>query len=259
MFYAIDEDHSLLGTFDLSTGVWADLGMVHETVHSESQRVKNLEAMAYDWHTGQLLAVSNSSGSGSANLFAINPTTAEALLIGGVGFGDIRGLSYDPLTDMLLATRKADGDRTEFLSIDPATGAGTSLGTLDLGHVEALARDPLNGTLYGSVADRKRLVTVDLGALSYFEFNKHDYKKVEALGFDESGRLFGVDDNGLVLEFNTADGSALALTDTRATGDLDAMTFVYTSTVPEPAALLVCLFGGLLTLARKRWMRIRHG
>ena len=67
----------------------------------------------------------------ASSLFAIDPATGLATLIGPTGFADaISGIKFDPLTGTLYGILGNDCTGARLITIDPATGSGTLVGVL---------------------------------------------------------------------------------------------------------------------------------
>ena len=87
--------------------------------------------------------VGSGDGSGSGNsqgstLVTVDQATGALTKVGGIGFGRVSGLIYDPIGDTLFATGgnatfsdSAIDFNTQLLAIDRNTGVGTAIGPVN--------------------------------------------------------------------------------------------------------------------------------
>ncbi len=257
VFFGIDKGSSMLGRVDLATGEWTSVGQVWDLSGGQQSVINNLEAMTFDWDTGRLLVV-RSQGNNPSQLFEVDPLTGGAALLGAVGYSGIRGLAYDAENDRLVGVRM-QGSSTQLLSIDAFSGAATVLGTMTgLGTVTDLALNPLTGELFGSVPGRRALVQLDPANPSqYTLLDRHGEREVDALAFDHSGDLYGINRRDDVLRFDVATGLDTDTGFNVPYNNVDAMVFVQDSfvSVPAPAIWMPLLLSGVVILrAEQRWM-----
>jgi hypothetical protein len=102
---------------------------------------------AVDAQAGTLLSVSKDSGT---------PTVLGPL---GPDATDVRALTFDPASGLLLGVDAAHGD---LVAIDPASGHARRMLTLAAGALECLACAPLGGTFHGVVRSDGALHQIDL-------------------------------------------------------------------------------------------------
>ncbi|MFG0304674.1 MAG: hypothetical protein ACF8Q5_00520 [Phycisphaerales bacterium JB040] len=146
----------------------------------------------------------------TSTLARIDPATGAATTVGAVD-AFVGGLTYDPRSGMLLATRRnltdTDWFDDDLVAIDPPTGATTVIGSLGIKSVSSLAYDPTTATLYGHSDVEDSLLTIDTesGEVQIIGPTGHD--GMPAMVFDpDSRRLFGA---------TTLAGAALHEIDTR--------------------------------------------
>lgn len=109
------------------------------------------------------------SSRGEATLYAIDPSTGSATLIGPIGFDAVSGMDFDPDTGLLYATAK----RSNFgphvlLEIDPCTGRGVEIGLTNVEDIDSnntatdLSFTNSDSLLYGFLMSREDLATLDV-------------------------------------------------------------------------------------------------
>jgi uncharacterized protein YjiK len=134
----------MLYSINRSTGATTAIG---------SLGVTDMGALEYDVSTGKLYgAVGSPAGDG---LYEINPATAQASLIGNIGFfhddhnNTVSGLAVHPVTNVLYGIVSGPTTRwSALIEIDKNTGAGSLLGT-NGSHISGLAFHPDTAILYG--------------------------------------------------------------------------------------------------------------
>jgi hypothetical protein len=133
--------------------------------------------------------------------------------MGNLGFADVGGLAFDPVTGTLYGT---DDNTDNLITIDTATGAGTIVGHLGLSgffNVAGLAFDPGTGTLYGSNVSANQLVTIDTATGSATVVGPLGFEQVAGLDFDSSSNtLYGTDiESETLITIDPATGAGTAV------------------------------------------------
>jgi len=123
--YGISTVVDELVSIDPSTGVVTIIGDI-----TPGNVLGNVvvEAIAFDSAAGVLYGLSQGI---NGTLLTLDTTTGAASIVGGfdaVGYGDIRGLAYDPVSDALYGAAGGGGPGT-LIELDRTTGAGTPIGT----------------------------------------------------------------------------------------------------------------------------------
>lgn len=149
---------------------------------------------------------------GAATLYNMDQANGTATPIGGgVGTDGIGDLTSDtrPASPTLWGVRIASGDvLDELVTIDPATGAATGSVPITIaptvagappGHMTSIAFDPVSGELYGNTsvafgAPFEALYRIDPTTGNTSFIGRITFDNVFALGFDQTGNLFGVSD-----------------------------------------------------------------
>jgi sugar lactone lactonase YvrE len=119
--------------------------------------------LAYDRMRGRFYG-SRFNPAGPDDLFAIDPVTGQASLIGAIaGAVDISGLGFDPNTDTLYGIDQGDG---RLYRISLTTGAATPAGAGLNPGTGGIDYDPVTATLYGvqDGAQGTRLIRIDTGS-----------------------------------------------------------------------------------------------
>jgi len=116
--------------------------------------VGNVVGLAFDplGPIGVLYAMSDSGA-----LFAVNPATAVAVLLGSET-RDVRGLSFDPITGTLFGI---DQLRDQLVSVSATTGASQTIASLGFKDITGLAFDPNTNTLFGVEEVSDQLLVFD--------------------------------------------------------------------------------------------------
>jgi len=172
---------------------------------------------------------------GDATLYGMNQTTGAATPIGPVGTDSVGDLTSDtrPGSPTLWGVRigTSDQDADQLLTIDPATGAETgsvpiafppSTNGIPHGHMTSIAFDPVSGVLYGNTtvgfgAPFDALYKIDptTGATTFV--GRILFDNVFALGFDQTGDLFGVADaTDELISISLASGNGTHVANLRA-------------------------------------------
>ena len=171
---------------------------------------------------------------GPATLYRMDQSSGAAAAIGPVGYDSVGDLTSDtrPGSATLWGVRIASGEALDsLLTIDPVTGAQTGSVSITIpkvvtgalpGHMTSIAFDPVSGTLFGNTtvgfgAPADALYTIDplTGAASFL--GDIGFSDVFALGFDQSGKLFGVSDfSNQLLSIDTSTGVGSAISAIRA-------------------------------------------
>ena len=146
---------------------------------------------------------------GASTLYRMDQVGGAAAAVGPVGLDAMGDLTSDtrPGTETLWGVRIASGDALDSLvTIDPATGAAINSVPITIpaaaaapGHMTSIAFDPKSGVLYGNTsiafgAPVEALYTIDPTTGNATFIGRITFDNVFALGFDQSGKLFGVSD-----------------------------------------------------------------
>lgn len=165
-------DAGVLGTLDLDTGRFTELGEVG-TGSGELGRVEldDIDGLTFDPATGFLYGTARRSGEDL--LLRLDPATGAVVegAVGGADYGvvagveglrDIDDIAIDPSDGQMYAVANDDGRDDRLVRIDKATGAATDIGPMQAEDVEGLgfAGDQLIGTT-GKVHGREGLWDVD--------------------------------------------------------------------------------------------------
>jgi len=195
----LDEDSRSLVRVDVNAIEPVAVKLGH--IVFDGDRVKEMEAMAFDPITRKFLIVSNKKG---GKLFALDPAQIpspsspgdiEVELIGILGSTHIDGIAIHPETGEMFGV---DTEREVLLRIDRSTAETTSVGPLGFGNVEGLAfTKTAKPVLFGIDNDTKRLITIDTetGKGQTVSGEKVGFRNVECLEFSPDGTLFGFSDH----------------------------------------------------------------
>lgn len=155
---------------------------------------------------------------GQTDLFSLNQGTGAVSSIGASGQDNIADLT----SDTRLGSQHVWGIRIpskELFEFNPATGAATSVATLNSpDSMVSIAFNPVDGKLYGNTsfgfgAPFDSLYQIDPTTGNTTLVGRITFNNVFALGFDQSGTLFGVSDiaNQLIsISTITGNGSLVA-------------------------------------------------
>jgi outer membrane protein assembly factor BamB len=174
-----------------------------------------------------LLTVAGFSPAVATPLFLVQEQAGNDLLlrfdagtlttVGSIGFGDVRGLAYDPLTDTLYGLSRTS-DR--LITIDMTTGAGTAVSTnpfLPGGSNTAEMTFDEDGDLFalgriGDMTGVDTLFSVDETTGVASTIGSLGIPLLSGLAFDPiSGGLFGTTFNGDLYSVNATTGAATFL------------------------------------------------
>jgi len=100
---------------------------------------------------------SNEGGAGNSSLYRVDPNTAEAQLIGDIGFKGVTGFAFLP-DGRLVASARGEGEERSaiLIEINPVTGAGSLIGTIgeevigECARAPGLSVDPMTSTLFAT-------------------------------------------------------------------------------------------------------------
>ena len=157
--------------------------------------------------------------SGPTDLFKINQASGLVSSVGPSGQDNLGDLTSDtrPGSERLWGVRIASSELFEF---NPATGAATSAALLDSpDKMVSIAFDPVGGKLYGNTsagfgAPFDALYEINPATGSTTFIGRILFDNVFALGFDQSGKLFGVSDaTDDLISINTATGNGTFIAD----------------------------------------------
>ena len=156
--------------------------------------------------------------SGSATLYTVNESTGALSSVGAVGFdnvGDLTGDGVSKLWGIQITTNS-------LIDIDPVTGAGTlgpaisgTAGVVGAGAfpIVSIAYDGATGVLYGNTsqgygAPNDELYSINTTTGVATDVGNIGAPDVYALGFSQSGQLYGIDSNCNLLNINTTTGAS---------------------------------------------------
>jgi hypothetical protein len=145
-------NNDLLITIDRGTGnlINGFFGNAREFLEITGTGIQaDVDDIAFDPNTGQLLAVNSVSGT-NTRYISINPITAVGTVVSIVGVGDFEGLGYyntGELYGTTGAVAKTGYPENTIYRINKATGVGTKLDSLYAGAKDTEACDCLTGPL----------------------------------------------------------------------------------------------------------------
>ena len=149
--HRMNGSYDLLFVIDRATGSFVDnhFGVDRDFVKIKGTSVMHdVDDIAFNPFSGQLLAVNNSGNGDSARYITIDPSDGSSTVISIVGVGDFEGIGYYNTGELYGTTGivNAPGyaDNT-FYQIDRNTGVGTRLDTLYSGAIDVEACDCLTG------------------------------------------------------------------------------------------------------------------
>ncbi|PCJ64397.1 MAG: hypothetical protein COA58_13670 [Bacteroidetes bacterium] len=111
---------------------------------------EDVDDIAFNPNTGQLLAVNNENSGDSTRYISIDPTTGTGTVISIVGVGDFESLGYYNTGELYGTTGVEDAggySANTFYQIARTTGIGTKLDSLYSGAIDVEACDCLTGPL----------------------------------------------------------------------------------------------------------------
>ncbi|MCV6615196.1 MAG: IPTL-CTERM sorting domain-containing protein [Cellvibrionaceae bacterium] len=146
----------------------------------------------------------------TSNLYAFDPETPSATLIGATGLNGITGIDIHPQSGILYGVvgggRCNAADRS-LVTIDKSTGVATTIASLS-GRVVSDISFNAAGTLYAFAPRDDELITIDINTGASTTIGSISNNNSAGLSFDSSGALFMVDDSNLY-QLNPADASVL--------------------------------------------------
>ena len=201
----------------------------------------------------------------STPLYDISTSTGAASAIGPNADDNIGDLTSDTRagSETIWGVRIASN---ELVTFDPSTGLVTSRVTMDSADkMTSLAFDPVSGVLYGNTtvgfgAAFDALYSIDPTTGGTTFIGRILFSNVFALGFDQSGNLYGVSDaTSELIEINTTTGNGTSIAALRLSSIYDiasdpdtdimyatssATTSLYTIDVTNGALSLIGPHGG---------------
>jgi hypothetical protein len=134
-------------------------------------------------------------------LVRVDPSTGTQQPIGPLGFDEVQGVTYDPVSATLYG---ADLATDQLLEIDVHTGAASPVGPLGFTRVYCLALDPNSGVMYACDAATDQLLVVEPTTGAGSPVGPLVFKDVRGLAMDSlAGVLYGANrSNGLFLEID---------------------------------------------------------
>lgn len=193
--YSIQSDgDNQLYEIDLGTGVATAIG---------SAGLSNIEGMSFNPVNGLLYGIDDATG----ELVTINIATGATTVVAttGVPTNEDPGLAFDAGGNLYVST-----DFSNILyRVDITTGATTTIGSLGV-DIEALSFNPLNGALYGlsEITEGLYLInpaTAGAGLVGPTGFTVTNLGA--GIDFDQSGVLWGLDDELGIFQLNIATGA----------------------------------------------------
>jgi len=156
--------------------------------------------------------------SGPTDLFKINQASGLVSSVGPSGQDNLGDMTSDTRagSERLWGVRIASSELFEF---NPATGAATSVAVLSSpDKMVSIAFDPVGGKLYGNTSagfgapfDALYEINPTTGASTFI--GRILFENVYSLGFDQSGKLFGVSDatdDLISIDTSTGNGTFIA-------------------------------------------------
>jgi len=148
--------------------------------------------------------------SGGASLYMLDQNMGLATLIGPIGFNQVGGIDFDPLTGVLYGTGKRASDSTFVtITINPETGAGTEVGVNSTAFQDISFRS--DGTLFGYGGGNIYTLDTGTGASSLVGNTGAGFPDGNGLAFSPSGTLYSVNQSGEVT-INQSTGAATHVT-----------------------------------------------
>ena len=139
ILFTVDMQTDRLETIDTDTFVITDIGPLNVPTA--------FGGLAYDKNSDTLYMI---DGRELNNLYIVDKTTGGTILIGNHGIGDIFGLAYDSLNDVLYATQlNTGGQGTGLFSLNVGDASATFIGNTGGLGIGGLAYDSLNDRLIG--------------------------------------------------------------------------------------------------------------
>lgn len=182
------------------------------------------------------------------NLVTINPVTGATSVVGPTGLLLVEGdLAFGP-TGTLYGADAISGATQSLVSFNLTTGAATIVGTLATDDISGLAFSS-GGTFYGldthvNSGGNPTLVTINpaTGAVltNVATTGLSAVNSLAGMTFDANGTLY-VTGGGSLYTLNPVTGAA-TLVGTHS-GDLSGLAFVPSTTVPEPATIVLLALG----------------
>ncbi|MEP6672021.1 MAG: hypothetical protein ABJF10_22855 [Chthoniobacter sp.] len=147
-------------------------------------------------------------GTGHASLldstifYSINPITGAATVIGNIGFSNVTGMDFNPITGVLYA-EGVNGSTGILLTINPLTGVGTSIGATGVSSAFSDLSFRSDGTLFGYNSGSIYTFNLSTGAATLIGFT--GVITDGGLAFDSSDTLHIVNNgNAATINTNTA-------------------------------------------------------
>jgi PEP-CTERM motif len=148
---------------------------------------------------------------GTTPLYTLNQANGDLASIGPTTFDNVGDLTSDTSSGTLWGIRIASN---ALLTFDAATGLGTLGPTLSIAGITSIAFDPVTGVLYGNTTPAfgggpDALYSIDpvTGVATLIGVGGIGFENVFALGFDQSGVLFGISDtSNQLIRIDTASG-----------------------------------------------------
>lgn len=194
----------------------------------------------------RLFGAAFSGSNGLANLFAIDPITGAATLIGPIGFERVSAMDFGPDGRLYATAERADGSNTPVLIIiDTVSGAGTEVGPLGGGATGAISDISFrnaDGVLfaYDANAPQHTIFTIDIqtGAATLLGDTGLSNASGNAMSFDLNDTLFHSQlDSDPTPELNTIDQNTGAATFVRELGTPPPVNFSrFAAMDAQPAA-----------------------
>lgn len=123
--------------------------------------VRDVYGLIHDPFSLAFAGVASTRGLPS-QLYEIDVFAGLSVTIGALGASDIEGMAFDSTAGILYGTSiiTASNSAAQLVRIDPTSGRRTVVGPIGFS-VTGLAFAPATGTLYGSVANIRKLVRID--------------------------------------------------------------------------------------------------
>ncbi len=164
---------------------------------------------------------------GATPLYLMNQATGAASVIGATGFDNVGDLTSDTRTGSYRVWGMKI-DTNELLSINPTTGAASIATSLNSPNdMVSIAFDVVSGKLYGNTsvsfgAPADALYQIDPTTGNCTFIGNLLFSDVYALGFDQTGSLFGVSDaTDQLISISTATGNGALVANLRLSSIFD--------------------------------------
>lgn len=233
--YLVDSSNNL-GTVDLATGAFSQIGVVQTALEANGRQTK-LFAMGFG-ADGKLYGVDNRVG----HLYRIDPTTAATTDLGATGSRAVGGGS-GPGNTLYFLSFFAPSDLNRIDLPGPTSSVVGSIGFEGDG---SLAYDG-QGSFYATGIETGLLHRIDAATGASVEVGPHGLPSAsQGVGASVfvGGVLYGFTGNKEIVTIDVATGAATIVADIQAPGDfIGAAAAPWAAPVPEPAGVVSLAVG----------------